>query len=322
MNTPEQPIWRQRYIEALEARHYSPRTREAYLPWVDRFAALNKGQTSSQLGEREINAFLTHLAVHEGVSASTQNQALSALLFLFRYVLKRDVNSLGEVIRAKRPPRLPTVLTRDEVKHVLGCLVGEDRLICRVLYGTGVRLMECLQLRVQDVDFAASTVIVRHGKGGKDRRTVLPATLKQELQKHLETVRALHIADLKDGWGKVTLPDALEGKYPNAAADWRWQWVFPQARRWNNEFGREGRHHVDPSLVQRSIQLASLKAELGKRVTCHTFRHCFATHLLESGYDIRTIQELLGHSDPKTTMIYTHVLNRGPGGVHSPLDRM
>ena len=182
--------------------------------------------------------------------------------------------------------------------------------------------MECLQLRVQDVDFAASTVIVRHGKGGKDRRAVLPAALKQELQKHLETVRALHISDLKDGWGKVTLPDALDRKYPNAAADWRWQWVFPQARRWKDEFGREGRHHVDPSLVQRSIQLASLKAELGKRVTCHTFRHCLATHLLENGYEIRTIQELLGHSDPKTTMIYTHVLNRGPGGVHSPLDRM
>lgn len=317
-----QNFWRERYLAALEARHYSPRTREAYLPWVERFAERNRGTPMSQVGEHEINAFLTDLAVTDHVSASTQNQALSALLFLFRNVLGRDVQSLGNVVRAKRSVRLPNVLTRDEVKLVLSFLEPDTQLICRFLYGTGLRLMECLQLRVQDLDFGASTIIVRGGKGDKDRRTMLPMAMREVLLEHLGRVRASHDADLADGWGKVLLPHALDKKYPTAPADWKWQWVFPQARRWTDDSGRQGRHHVDPSTVQRAVQMAGERCRLGRRVTCHTFRHSFATHLLESGYDIRTIQELLGHSDPKTTMIYTHVLNRGPSGVRSPLDRM
>lgn len=273
------------------------------------------------MGEPEINAFLTHLAVKEKVSASTQNQALSALLYLYRHVLKREVGSLGEVVRARKPKRLPVVMTRHEVKAVLAQLGGDKWLMASLLYGAGLRLMECLQLRVQEIDFQSSEIIVRDGKGGKDRRTMLPQSLIPPLQEHLRKVKALHEKDLAEGWGRVQMPDALERKYPNAPAEWRWQWIFPQENRWVNPQTKEqGRHHMDESLIQKAVKDAVGRAGLTKRATCHTFRHSFATHLLEAGYDIRTVQELLGHSDVKTTMIYTHVLNKGPSGVRSPVD--
>ncbi len=273
------------------------------------------------MAEPEINAFLTHLAVKEKVSASTQNQALCALLFLYRHVLGREIGDLGEVIRARKSRRLPVVMTRDEVKAVLGRLDGDKWLMASLMYGSGLRLMECLRLRVQDIDFARNEILVRDGKGGKDRATMLPKSVSGPLQEHLRQVKVTHRNDLADGWGRVQMPMALDHKYPNAPADWRWQWVFPQEKRWKNgRTGQEGRHHVDPSLVQRVVKQAVTRAELTKRATCHTFRHSFATHLLEGGYDIRTVQELLGHKDVKTTMIYTHVLNRGPAGVRSPVD--
>ena len=261
------------------------------------------------------------MAVKERVSASTQNQALSALLFLYRHVIGREVGDLGEVIRARKPTRLPVVMTRDEVKAVLANLTGDKWLMASLMYGAGLRLMECLRLRVQDIDFSRNEILVRDGKGAKDRVTMLPESLKIPLQDHLKKVKAIHERDLAEGWGRVQMPTALDRKYPNAPKDWRWQWVFPQENRWINPKTREqGRHHIDESLVQKAVRDAVAKAGLTKRATCHTFRHSFATHLLEGGYDIRTVQELLGHSDVKTTMIYTHVLNRGPAGVRSPVD--
>lgn len=273
------------------------------------------------MAEPEINAFQTHLAVKEKVSASTQNQALSAILFLYRYVIGRDLGDLGELVRARKPKRLPVVLTRQEVKEVLANLSDDKWLMASLMYGAGLRLMECLRLRVQDLDFSRSQILVRDGKGAKDRITMLPESLKSRLQTHLTKVRAIHEHDLAEGWGSVVLPDALDRKYPNASKEWRWQWVFPQEKRWKNvRTGEQGRHHIDESLVQKAVRDAVTKAGLTKRATCHTFRHSFATHLLEGGYDIRIIQELMGHSDIKTTMIYTHVLNRGPAGVRSPMD--
>ena len=284
--------------EALRSRHYSPRTEQAYCMWVKRFILFHDVRHPAEMGEREINAFLTHLAVKEKVSASTQNQALAALLFLYRNVIGREVGELGEVVRARRRRRLPVVMSRKEVKAVLANLTGDKWLMASLMYGAGLRLMECLRLRVQDLDFARSEIVVRK-------------------------VRAVHRQDLADGWGRVPLPGALGRKYPNASSDWRWQWVFPQAGRWINPATKQqGRHHVDPSLVQRAVREAVARAGLAKRVTCHTFRHSFATHLLQAGYDIRTVQELLGHSDVKTTMVYIHVLNRGPAAVHSPIDRL
>jgi len=310
-----------RLREALRSRHYSRRTEQTYCHWVRRYIYFHKIRHPGEMGEPEINAFLTHLAIKEKVSASTQNQALSALLFLYRYVLDRKIGDLGEVIRARKPLHVPVVMTRGEVKAVLACLSGEKWLIASLMYGAGLRLMECLRLRVQDIDFASSEILVRDGKGAKDRITMLPESLKTPLQDHLKKVKALHERDLAEGWGRVQMPTALDRKYPNAPAEWRWQWVFPQENRWINAATKEqGRHHVDESLVQKSVRDAVAKAGLTKHATCHTFRHSFATHLLEGGYDIRTVQELLGHSDVKTTMIYTHVLNRGPSGVRSPVD--
>jgi len=275
------------------------------------------------MAEPEINAFLTHLAVKEKVSASTQNQALSALLFLYRHVIGREVGDLGNVIRARKPMRLPVVMTRDEVKAVLAQLSGDKWLMASLMYGAGLRLMECLRLRVQDIDFARNEILIRDGKGAKDRITMLPETLKVPLREHLKRVKAIHDRDLAENWGRVHMPDALDRKYPNAPADWRWQWVFPQETRWKNiKTGEEGRHHIDESLVQKAVKNAVVRSGLIKRATCHTFRHSFATHLLEGGYDIRTVQELLGYNDVKTTMIYTHVLNRGPAGVRSPFDAL
>ncbi|MEA1865700.1 MAG: integron integrase [Euryarchaeota archaeon] len=268
---------------------------------------------------------LAHIAGirQEGRKASTQNQALSALLFLYRHVLGRPIGDLGEVIRARKPNRLPVVMTRDEVKAVLGHLTGDKWLMASLLYGSGLRLMECLRLRVQDIDFSRNEITVRDGKGAKDRVTMLPQSLKKQLQDHLRRVKAIHGQDLNDGCGRVQMPNALDRKYINASTDWRWQWVFPQENRWKNpKASEEGRHHAHESILQKAVAGAVRKATLTKRATCHTFRHSFATHLLEDGYDIRTIQELLGHKDLKTTMIYTHVLNQGGKGVKSPVDNL
>jgi integron integrase len=310
-----------RLHEALRSRHYSRRTEETYCHWVRRFIYFHNVRHPAEMAEPEINAFLTHLAVKQKVSASTQNQALSALLFLYRHVIGREVGDFGDVIRTRRPARLPVVMTREEVKAVLANLSGDKWLMASLMYGTGLRLMECLRLRVQDLDFSRNEILVRDGKGAKDRITMLPESLKAPLQDHLKQVMAIHEKDLAEGWGRVQMPNALDRKYPNAPKDWRWQWVFPQENRWRNTTtGEQGRHHVDESLVQKAVRDAVSRAGLTKRATCHTFRHSFATHLLEGGYDIRTVQELLGHSDVKTTMIYTHVLNRGPSGVRSPVD--
>ena len=306
----------------LRARHYRPRTQQAYVRWAERFVRHFGGLDPAGMGEREINEYLSFLAVERQVSASTQNQALAALLFLYRHVVGRDVGSLGGVVRARKPDRLPVVLTRDEVRALLAELDGQTLLIAMLLYGAGLRLSECLRLRVQDIDFAAEQIRVCDGKGGKDRVTMLPASLRDDLERQLLRAKRVHERDLADGWGGVLLPDALERKYPNAPWDWRWQWVFPQERRWRNErTGLEGRHHVHATVIQRAVHDAVRRAGIEKRAGCHTLRHSFATHLLESGYDIRTIQELLGHKDVSTTMIYTHVLNKGALGVRSPLDR-
>jgi integron integrase len=290
--------------EALRARHYSRRTEQTYCSWVKRFIFFHNVRHPEEMAEPEINAFLTHLAVKEKVSASTQNQALSALLFLYRHVIGREVGNLGDVIRARKPKRLPVVMIREEVKAVLANLTGDKWLMASLMYGAGLRLMECLRLRVQDIDFTCNEILVRDGKGSKDRITMLPESLKDPLQNHLKKVRAIHGKDLADGWGRVQMPNALDRKYLNASADWRWQWVFPQENRWTNiQTKEQGRHHIDESLIQKAVREAVMKAGLMKRATCHTFRHSFATHLLEGGYDIRTVQELLGHKDVKTTMI-------------------
>lgn len=307
--------------EALRARHYSNRTEETYCLWVKRFVHFHKLRHPKEMSEPEINAFLTHLAVEEKVSASTQNQALSALLFLYRHVIGKEVGDLGNIIRARKPKHLPVVLTREEVKAVLAQLTDDKWLMASLMYGSGLRLMECLRLRVQDIDFSRNEIMVRDGKGSKDRMTMLPESLKKPLAEHLQKVKRIHDKDLSDGWGRVLLPNALDRKYPNAPAEWRWQWVFPQENRWKNpKTGEEGRHHIDESLIQKAVKEADLNARLTKRATCHTFRHSFATHLLEAGYDIRTIQELMGHKDVSTTMIYTHVLSKGGHGVKSPVD--
>lgn len=309
--------------ESLRSRHYSRRTEQTYCHWVRRFILFHKVRHPAEMAEPEINTFLTHLAVKEKVRASTQNQALSALLFLYRHVIGREVGDLGKVIRARKSTHLPVVMTRDEVKAVLANLSDDKWLMASLMYGAGLRLMECLRLRVQDIDFARNEILVSNGKGSKDRITMLPESLKAPLQERLKKVKAIHEKDLSEGWGCVQMPGALDRKYPNAPKEWRWQWVFPQENRWFNPKTKEqGRHHIDESLVQKAVRDAVVTAGLTKHATCHTFRHSFATHLLEGGYDIRTVQELLGHSDVKTTMIYTHVLNRGPSGVHSPLDRL
>ena len=306
---------------ALRSRHYSRRTEQAYCLWVRRFVRFHGIRHPAHMAEPEVNAFLTHLAVDKQVSASTQTQALSALLFLYRHVIGREVGELTDLIRARKPKRLPVVLTRDEVKAVLGELDGDKRLMASLMYGAGLRLMECLRLRVLDIELTRGEIVVRDGKGGKDRITMLPLSVKPSLDSQLAAARSLHQRDLANGWGRVALPDALARKYPSAPADWHWQWVFPQQRRWKNlQTGEQGRHHVHESIIQRAMKEAVGSAGILKHASCHTLRHSFATHLLEAGYDIRTIQELLGHKDVRTTMIYTHVLNRGGQGVRSPID--
>lgn len=269
----------------LRARHYARRTEQAYGHWIGRFTRVHHGRQPAEMAEPEINRFLTHLAVTEKVSASTQNQALAAILFLYRHVMGCDLGDLGEVIRARRPERLPVVMTREEVKAVLANLTGDTWLMAAIMYGAGLRLMECLRLRVQDVDFSRNDMLIRDGKGAKDRITMLPESLTASLRDHLTRVKAVHQRDLADGWGRALLPHALDRKYPNASQDWRWQWVFPQVHRWvNGKTKEQGRHHLDESLVQKAGRDAVAKVGLTKRATCHTFRHSFATHLLESGY--------------------------------------
>jgi integron integrase len=322
VSTPNPPKLMDQMREALRTRHYSPRTEEAYMLWVRRFIRFHKMRHPKDMGEREINEFLTYLAVDAKVSASTQNQALSGLLFLYRYVFGLDLGDLGDVVRARKSHHIPIVMTRDETRAVLSRMDGDTKLMASLLYGSGLRLSECLCLRVQDLDFAGGEITVFGGKGNKDRVTVLPENLKEPLTHHLRRVRALHRQDLAEGWGRVQIPEALRRKYPSAATDWRWQWVFPQRHRWrDHETGEQGRYHVDETILQRAVKVAVREAGITKRVGCHTFRHSFATHLLEAGYDIRTIQELLGHKSVNTTMIYTHVLNKGGRGVTSPLDR-
>lgn len=301
----------------------SLRTEEAYVGWIRRFIVANGKRHPRELGAPEIEAFLTHLATHGKVAASTQNQALSALLFLYREVLQQNLPWLENIRRAKRPQRLPVVLSRDEVARMLSEMSGITWLMASLLYGSGMRLMECVRLRVKDVDFARREITVRQGKGGKDRRTMLPAISVDALQGQLAEARRVHERDLAAGFGEVWLPNALARKYPHAAREWGWQYVFPaSARSVDPLSGEVHRHHLDETVLQRAVKRAVRISGIAKPATCHTLRHSFATHLLEAGHDIRTIQELLGHKDVATTQIYTHVLNRGGHGVLSPLDRV
>jgi integron integrase len=310
-------------VEAFRVRHYSRRTEKAYVHWIRRFIEYHQSQHPRDLAEKDVNRFLTSLAVEEHVAASTQNQALSAILFLYEHVLDQPLDRIEGVVRARRPKRLPVVLTVDEVSRVMSHLTGDKWLVAMLLYGGGLRLLEALRLRVKDLDFERGEITVREGKGDKDRVTTMPRAVVHPLQEHLRQVHTIHQQDLAEGYGRVQLPHALARKYPNADREWCWQFVFPQERRWKNvKTGEQGRHHLDESLVQRAVKEGVRKAGLAKRVTCHTFRHSFATHLLADGYDIRTVQELLGHKDVRTTMIYTHVLNRGGRGVRSPADRL
>lgn len=306
----------------IRRRGLAIRTEKVYVNWIRRFILANGKRHPRDMGAREVEWFLTELAVKDQVAASTQNQALSALLFLYREVLELDLPWMENIQRAKRPKRLPVVLTVDEVMRVLDRMDGTAHLMASLLYGSGLRLMECVRLRVQDVDFVRREILVRSGKGDKDRRTMLPAMAIAPLQAKLTQARILHERDLAQGHGEVWLPHALQRKYPNAAREWIWQYVFPAQRRSiDPRSGIERRHHVGEKNLQRAVRVAVQAAGIGKHATCHTLRHSFATHLLESGSDIRTIQELLGHADVSTTMIYTHVLNRGGFGVSSPLDR-
>lgn len=308
---------------ALRRRHYSPRTEEAYLSWIRRFILFHGTRHPAELTDADVTSFLTHLAVREHVSASTQNQALGALLFLYRHVIGRDLDHLGDVARARTPERLPVVLGRDEVRTVLSELEGAFRLMGLLLYGSGLRLTECLELRVKDVDIERRQVIVRRGKGDKDRCVPLPDAARALLPDHLRRVRRIFESDLERSVGGVVLPAGMARKYPNAARQWGWQFVFPAGRVCRDpRFGGPTRYHLHESAVQREVAAAVRRTRIAKRVSCHTFRHSFATHLLEDGYDIRTVQELLGHRDVSTTMIYTHVLKRGAAGVRSPADAL
>ncbi|TDK19970.1 integron integrase [Luteimonas aestuarii] len=306
----------------LRAKRYSLRTERAYVGWVRRFILANDKRHPRELGGPEVEAFLTTLAVRDKVAGSTQNQALAAILFLYREVLQQALPWMEDVIRAKRPAKVPVVLSQDEVRRLLAAMEGRTWLLASLLYGTGMRLMEGVRLRIKDVDFARNEITVREGKGAKDRRTVLPASLVPHLRAEIERSRTWHAQDVADGFGEAWLPHALARKYPNAARELGWQYVFPAKRRSvDPRDGCERRHHVDEAVLSRSLKAACRLTGIVKPVSAHTLRHSFATHLIESGYDIRTVQELLGHKDVTTTQIYVHVLNRGGSGVLSPLDR-
>ncbi|PZR76334.1 MAG: integron integrase [Chthoniobacterales bacterium] len=314
--------------DVMRLKHYSLRTEQTYCEWIERFIRFHRLRHPRELAEPEVTEFLTDLARNGRVAASTQNQALSALLFLYKQVLKQEIGWLDGVERATKPQRLPVVLTRDEVRKVLAQLQGTSRLMAGLLYGSGLRLLECMRLRVKDVDFGYARITVRDGKGAKDRITMLPVNLAAALERHLVKVKALHEEDLEGGGGAVHLPHALARKYPNAEREWVWQYLFPSPRLSVDPRSRgteapptlRQRHHLDESWLQQAVKKAVRASGIAKPASCHTFRHSFATHLLENGYDIRTVQELLGHKDVSTTMIYTHVLNNPGLGVKSPLD--
>ena len=305
----------------LRTRHYSIRTEQTYIDWIKRFIIFHKKQHPKNLGAAQVQAFLNHLAVNRNVASSTQNQALNALVFLYKQVLQQDFGMLDDVKRAKRPARLPVVLTREEVQGIFVHMKGVFKLMAQLLYGTGMRQMECVRLRIQDIDFGYRQIVIRDAKGHKDRITVLPVTLIPALQEHLKWVKAVHERDLADGVEGVYLPEALSRKYPTAHKDWKWQWVFPSEQlSVDPRTGVERRHHVHENGLHKAVKTATAMARIHKRVSCHSFRHSFATHLLKSGSDIRTVQDLLGHKDVSTTMIYTHVLNKPGVSVRSPLD--
>jgi integron integrase len=321
------PVSRPRLLDqvraAIRTRHYSYRTEEAYVGWIRRFILFHQKRHPAEMGKAEISQFLTSLAVDRKVAASTQNQALAALLFLYQDVLGRDPGWLDDVVRAKRARRLPVVLTGQEVGALLAELSGVPWIMAMLLYGSGLRLMECLRLRVKDVDLARRELVVREGKGDRDRITMLPEAIVDPLKRHMDLVRRIHERDLQAGFGRIALPAALARKYPNADREWGWQWVFPASTiSADPRTGERRRHHLHETVPQRAIRAARRVAGIAKPAGPHTLRHCFATHLLEAGYDIRTVQELLGHRDVSTTMIYTHVLNRGGRGVQSPADRL
>lgn len=307
----------------LRMKHMSRRTEQAYVHWMRRFFRYHDGRHPRDLGADEVTAFLSSLAVEGKVSASTQNQALAALLFLYKQVLGLDMPWFNDLVRAKRPRRLPEVLTRHEVGALLETMEGTPRLMASVMYGGGLRLLECCRLRVKDINLGARELILREAKGDRDRRTMMPLSLVGPLEAQLRRSRVRHDKDLADGAGWVELPGALDRKLPSAGKDWLWQWVFPATRTYRETHtGQRRRHHLHETVLQKAVRSGAAKARLKKRVTTHTLRHSFATHLLEDGYDIRTVQELLGHRSVKTTMIYTHVLNRGYAGVRSPLDKL
>jgi len=320
---PDRPAPRlyDRIVEVFRVGHYARRTEEACLHWIRRYIEFPDHRHPGQLAEGDVNRFLTRLAVTEHVAASTQNQTWSAVLFLYEHALEQPLDRIEGVVRARRPKRLPVALTVDEVSRVMSHLRGDKWLIAMLLYGGGLRLLEALRLRVKDLDFQRGEITVREGKGDRDRVTTTPQAVIRPLQAHLRRIEAMHQQDLTDGYGCVELPQALARKYPHANRAWRWQFVFPQENRWvNAKTGEQRRHHVHESLVQKAITQAVRKAGLTKRATSHTFRHSFAAHLLTDGYDIRTVQELLGQKDVRTTMVYTHVLNRGGRGIRSPAD--
>jgi integron integrase len=322
ISTPPKTKLLDQVRETIRRKHYSIRTETTYIDWIRRYILFHRKRHPAEMGAPEMEQFLNHLAVEKRVAASTQNQALSALVFLYREVLRQEFEWLDNLERAKKPVRLPVVLTESEARHVLAHLDGRNWLMASLLYGAGLRLMECVRLRVKDVDFEYRQITVRDGKGQKDRVTMLPESSAELLKHHLEKIRVLHEQDLAAGYGKVYLPFALERKYKNAERQWGWQYVFPAAKRSvDPRSGKERRHHVDEKSLQRAVKAAVQRARITKPATCHTFRHSFATHLLQKGQDIRTVQELLGHKDVSTTMIYTHVLNRGGRGVRSPLDQ-
>jgi len=321
--TAAKPRLLEQVRNVLRRKHYSIRTEQSYTDWIRRFILFHGKRHPREMGRPEVVAFLTHLAAKLDVAASTQNQALSAILLLYREVLELELDWAEGFERPKRPARLPVVLTPAEARAVLGQLEGTKWLMAGLLYGCGLRLMECLRLRIKDLDFGYGQIVVRDGKGAKDRTTMLPKSLHAPLKAHLERVMALHRRDLAAGYGEVYLPHALDRKYPRAAQEWAWQYVFPSRKlSADPRSGVIRRHHVDEDALQRAVKRATRLAGVGKPVSCHAFRrHSFATHLLESGYDIRTVQELLGHSSVETTMIYTHVMNKGGRGVTRPLDR-
>ena len=307
--------------ETIRRKHYSLRTEATYIDWIKRYIFFHQKRHPAEMGAPEMEQFLNYLAVKRQVAASTQNQALSALVFLYREVLHQDFEWMEKLERAKKPARLPVVLTELEVRQLMANLDGRNWLMASLLYGAGLRLMECVRLRVKDVDFQYRQITVRDGKGGKDRVTMLPESSIEPLKQHLKRVNVLHAQDIAAGYAGVYLPFALERKYRGAGQEWQWQYVFPAKNRSiDPRSGKERRHHIDEKTLQRAVKYAARAAKLTKPATCHTFRHSFATHLLQSGHDIRTVQELLGHKDVSTTMIYTHVLNRGGRGVKSPLD--